>query len=158
MGEDKDHRCTAEQTTLRWKLPSFWGIRIYALFLLCFYLVFSCILCPPVSSADNSALSWKKPGCHLVGYTKEVKIPGCYTATVAMNACRGFCMTYSFPSDKDTLDRSNGDKYLTSHGSCCTIKSTHDVHVTLQCENDHQYRDTFKSAAKCDCAICDQSD
>ncbi|XP_072038369.1 thyrostimulin alpha-2 subunit-like [Amphiura filiformis] len=153
MGEAQ-HTCIG---AIWWRIPSYGGIRLYALFLLCFYLTICSILCPPVASQRSGGPNWKKPGCHLVGYKKEVRIPGCHSASVAMNACRGFCMTYSFPSDTDTLVRSQGYKLVTSHGSCCTIKSTHDVHVTLQCENNHQYRDTFKSAAECECAICDQS-
>ncbi|XP_033629803.1 thyrostimulin alpha-2 subunit-like [Asterias rubens] len=93
-------------------------------------------------------------GCHLVGYRKEVRVPGCHIEYVKMNACRGYCMTYSFLSDTATLERSGGTQLFTSHGSCCSITSTHDVHITLQCENNQVYKDTFKSAKTCSCALC----
>ncbi|XP_022087666.1 thyrostimulin alpha-2 subunit-like [Acanthaster planci] len=103
----------------------------------------------------TAADQWNpRAGCHLVGYQKEVRIPGCHTAWVRMNACRGYCMTYSFLSDSATLERSGGTQLFTSHGSCCVITSTHDVHITLQCENNQVYKDTFKSARTCNCALC----
>lgn len=65
--------------------------------------------------------------CIFTGYRKEVKVPGCHIEYVKMNACRGYCMTYSFLSDAATLERSGGTQLFTSHGSCCSITSTHDV-------------------------------
>lgn len=63
----------------------------------------------------------------LSGYKQLVEIPGCRAEEIRMNACRGYCMTYSFPSNVYTLFLSGGNHVLTSHGSCCTIKTTHDV-------------------------------
>lgn len=99
--------------------------------------------------------SWRRPGCHLLGFKKLVEIPGCRSAEIHINACRGYCMTYSFPSDIHTLFLSGGNHVLTSHGSCCTIKTTHDIHFTLECENNQVYQDVIKSASRCECSLCD---
>ncbi|XP_033105435.1 thyrostimulin alpha-2 subunit-like [Anneissia japonica] len=101
---------------------------------------------------------WEQPGCHVVGYTKEVRIPGCHVEYVQMNACRGYCMSYSFLSSQDTLQRSGGLQVFSSYGSCCTIGQTHDVNIVLQCVDNQVYRDTFRSARTCECSLCDVSD
>ncbi|XP_071503446.1 thyrostimulin alpha-2 subunit-like [Diadema setosum] len=97
---------------------------------------------------------WESPGCHLVGYTKRVRIPTCRETKVQMNACRGFCQSYSYPSDWATIQSSGGRQIFTTHGSCCSIASTHDIKIRLQCEDGFEYTDTFKSAASCECSLC----
>ncbi|NP_001268682.1 glycoprotein hormone alpha-2 isoform X1 [Strongylocentrotus purpuratus] len=97
---------------------------------------------------------WESPGCHLVGYTKKVRIPGCRETKVQMNACRGFCQSYSYPSNLATLQNSDYTQIFTTHGSCCSIATTHDVNIRLQCLDNYEYVDTFKSAASCECSLC----
>ncbi|XP_070577705.1 thyrostimulin alpha-2 subunit-like [Ptychodera flava] len=99
---------------------------------------------------------WQQPGCHLVGYVKKVRVPECHEEQVRMNACRGYCTSYSYLSSPETLEASGGTHVFTAKGSCCTIERTHDVAVTLQCLNGRTYRDIFKSAASCVCGICDR--
>lgn len=119
------------------------------------YVTLSCLLLWTFSLQGTSADSWRRPGCRLLGYEQLIEIPGCRSERIRMNACRGYCMTYSFPSNLYTLFLSGGDHVLTSHGSCCTIKTTHDVHFTLQCENNHVYENVIKSAASCECSLCE---
>jgi len=99
---------------------------------------------------------WERPGCHLVGYKTTVKVDGCHEEEINMNACRGFCTSYSIISPQEILDASGGTHVFTSRGSCCTIDETHKIYVTLQCENGKQYRDYFRSAKSCTCGLCER--
>ncbi|XP_077861716.1 thyrostimulin alpha-2 subunit-like [Saccoglossus kowalevskii] len=108
------------------------------------------------SAEANNVPYWQRPGCHLVGYVKTVRVPGCHEEEVRMNACRGYCTSYSYLSSPATLEASGGTHIFTAKGSCCTIDETHNVAVTLQCQNGKVYRDVFKSAKSCVCGICDR--
>ncbi|XP_072036703.1 thyrostimulin alpha-2 subunit-like [Amphiura filiformis] len=99
--------------------------------------------------------AWERPGCHLVGYTKEVRVPGCHMEEVPMNACRGFCLSYSYPSSLARLLESEGSQILTTTGNCCSIQETHDVNVWLRCENNEERLVTYRSAAACECSLCE---
>ncbi|XP_078000831.1 thyrostimulin alpha-2 subunit-like [Glandiceps talaboti] len=99
---------------------------------------------------------WQQPGCHIVGYIKKMKIPGCREQEVRMNACRGYCRSYSYLSAPATLEASGGTHVFTSKGSCCSIEKTHDIQVTLECENGLEYEDVYKSAKTCACGLCDR--
>ncbi|NP_001268687.1 glycoprotein hormone alpha-2 isoform X1 [Strongylocentrotus purpuratus] len=107
-----------------------------------------------LAAARQPLQPWQRPGCHLVGFTQKVEIPGCYVEMVAMNACRGFCNSYSYTSEWTTLVASQGRQKFTTYGRCCAIKDTHEVHVLLECENNIRKRVTFRSAASCECSLC----
>ncbi|XP_038073389.1 thyrostimulin alpha-2 subunit-like [Patiria miniata] len=93
---------------------------------------------------------WQSPGCHLVGYREIASASGCHMVAFQMNACRGYCLSYSSLSPYGAP----GDKLYETRGSCCSIRSTHDVIVILQCEDNKQLTQTYKSAATCDCSLC----
>ncbi|XP_071503449.1 thyrostimulin alpha-2 subunit-like [Diadema antillarum] len=120
---------------------------------LVFYASFLAYAMSP-SAVARKTMSWQRPGCHLVGFTKKVEIPGCYVEMVPMNACKGYCNSYSYPSDLVTLLSSGGQHEFTTYGRCCSIKDTHKVDVILECENYTRRIVTFKSAAECQCSLC----
>ncbi|XP_022087619.1 thyrostimulin alpha-2 subunit-like [Acanthaster planci] len=99
---------------------------------------------------------WESPGCHLVGFVKVATIPGCHTVRFHMNACRGYCLSYSILAPYSLM---SGSRIFKSVGNCCSIQDTHDVIVNLQCQNNEIRQVTYRSAASCTCALCsiDQS-
>ncbi|XP_071834209.1 thyrostimulin alpha-2 subunit-like isoform X2 [Apostichopus japonicus] len=107
------------------------------------------------SDADGTTPSWEQPGCHLVGFAKLIELDNCRTATVPVNACRGFCLSYSYPSDYERYITSNQRQRVITTGTCCSIIRTHDVNVVLNCINNQQRSITMKSAAECSCSLCE---
>ncbi|NP_001191641.1 glycoprotein hormone alpha subunit isoform X2 [Aplysia californica] len=110
------------------------------------------LFCPSVTPQRHS---WEAPGCHLVGHTRTVSIPGCVSFEVTTNACRGFCVSYAIPSPSHTL-AVNRNFVITSRAECCGIVDTHDVKVWVACRSGFQQK-TFKSARSCQCSICRRS-
>ncbi|PVD25804.1 hypothetical protein C0Q70_13464 [Pomacea canaliculata] len=102
-----------------------------------------------LSSARHS---WERPGCHLVGHTRVVRIPDCVPFRVTTNACRGFCLSYAIPSPMETTSY-NPDYVITSRAECCSIFDTLDVPVQVRCL-DGARTVVFKSARSCSCSIC----
>ncbi|XP_054707825.1 thyrostimulin alpha-2 subunit-like [Uloborus diversus] len=96
--------------------------------------------------------SWEKAGCHKVGHTRKIQIPGCVVFDVTTNACRGFCPSYTTPSPEWIL-RSNRRQTLWSVGQCCNIMEAEDVHVEVMCLGGMKHL-TFKSAIHCSCFHC----
>ncbi|XP_071801535.1 thyrostimulin alpha-2 subunit-like isoform X2 [Asterias amurensis] len=115
----------------------------------------SVCLCSLLATAQQRPY-WERSGCHLVGYSTLVQIPGCHKTRVDMNACRGYCVTYTLLSTFNQIV-SNNIRY-SSRGTCCAIGDTHDVIVILACENNEQKSVTYKSAASCSCTLCTQED
>ncbi|XP_013094496.1 thyrostimulin alpha-2 subunit-like isoform X2 [Biomphalaria glabrata] len=105
-----------------------------------------------VTSGERGRHSWEAPGCHLVGHTRTVSIPGCVPFEVTTNACRGFCVSYAIPSPPQTL-AFNPNFLITSRAECCGFVDTHDVNVWVACVDGYQQK-TFKSARSCACSIC----
>lgn len=96
--------------------------------------------------------AWEKPGCHRLGFTRKVYIPGCVRFELTANACRGFCKSYAIPSPVTT--RMNNPLHrFTSRAECCAIADTHDVKVQVRCKTGYKEL-TFKSAATCACSVC----
>lgn len=60
------------------------------------------------------------------GHTQRISIPDCVEFDITTNACRGYCVSYSIPSNEETL-RVNPNQLLTSVGQCCNIMETEDV-------------------------------
>ncbi len=60
------------------------------------------------------------------GHTQRISIPDCVEFDITTNACRGYCVSYSIPSNEETL-RVNRNQLLTSVGQCCNIMETEDV-------------------------------
>lgn len=50
----------------------------------------------------NSILHSEVNGCNLIGYTREVSIPGCVDFTITTNGCRGFCESFAVSSNLAT--------------------------------------------------------
>ncbi|CAG2179338.1 unnamed protein product, partial [Oppiella nova] len=82
--------------------------------------------------------SWQNPGCHKVvniqlnrinddniSHTQRISIPDCVEFDITTNACRGYCVSFSIPSNEATL-RVNPNQLLTSVGQCCNIMETED--------------------------------
>nr|QUP51995.1 glycoprotein alpha-2 [Urechis unicinctus] len=107
-----------------------------------------CIICIHASNGP----AWSTAGCHRLGHTREIHIPNCVKFRVTTNACRGYCTSYAFPSPSWVTDV-NPNHQVTSRGECCSITSTHDVHVNVRCTTGIE-RLTFKSAASCNCDVC----
>ncbi|CAL1528499.1 unnamed protein product [Lymnaea stagnalis] len=105
-----------------------------------------------VATGQGQRHSWEAPGCHLVGHTRTVTIPGCVPFEVTTNACRGFCVSYAIPSPSHTL-AFNPNFIITSRAECCGFLDTHDVRVWVACRDGYQQK-TFKSARSCACSIC----
>jgi hypothetical protein len=64
------------------------------------------------------------------GHTQRISIPDCVEFDITTNACRGYCVSYSIPSNEETL-RVNPNQLLTSVGQCCNIMETEDVRKDL---------------------------
>ncbi|XP_071162321.1 thyrostimulin alpha-2 subunit-like [Mytilus edulis] len=95
---------------------------------------------------------WERAGCHRVGHSRSVQIPGCVEFNVTTTACRGFCLSYAIPSPSRTL-LTNPLHQVTSRAECCSIEATHDVVVAVRCI-DGVREVTFKSATTCACNLC----
>ncbi|KAK2189025.1 hypothetical protein NP493_110g05021 [Ridgeia piscesae] len=113
------------------------------------------LLCVVFSMTASGRKPWEEPGCHLVGNTRTIYIPGCVAFHVTTNACRGFCSSFAFPSTSATL-QNNPLHVITSRAECCTIDTTHDVTVRVRCIKGYR-KLTFKSAASCSCSTCRHS-
>jgi len=105
-----------------------------------------------IDSNQVEGNAWEKAGCHKVGHTQRISIPDCVEFDITTNACRGYCVSYSIPSNEETL-RVNPNQLLTSVGQCCNIMETEDVKVRVMCLEGP--RDlVFKSAKTCSCFHC----
>ncbi|XP_046387557.1 thyrostimulin alpha-2 subunit [Ischnura elegans] len=96
--------------------------------------------------------TWDRPGCHKVGHTRKISIPGCVEFEITTNACRGFCESWSVPSAIETL-RYNANQLITSVGQCCNMMDTENIMVRVLCL-DGPRELTFKSAKSCSCYHC----
>ncbi|BFZ11682.1 hypothetical protein BsWGS_14721 [Bradybaena similaris] len=115
-------------------------------------LVVMLLLCVCLTVVKGNRRVWEAPGCHLVGHTRTVTIPGCVPFEVTTNACRGFCVSYAIPSSAHTL-AINRNLVITSMAACCGMADTHEVKVWVACRDGYQQK-TFKSARSCACSIC----
>ncbi|KAJ2942649.1 hypothetical protein O0L34_g11188 [Tuta absoluta] len=106
------------------------------------------ILVSRVISLESWGL-YSKPGCHLVGKTLNVSIPQCVPFTVKMNACRGYCESWSFPSIMMGFKRHP----VTSLGQCCNIMESEEVIKTAVCIEGYR-KIMFKSPLSCACDHC----
>ncbi|GAB6024971.1 Guanine nucleotide-binding protein alpha-2 subunit [Chamberlinius hualienensis] len=96
--------------------------------------------------------AWEGPGCHRIGHTRRISIPGCVEFDITTNACRGYCESYSVPSTQEIL-RINSQHIVTSYGQCCNMIETEDVKVSVACF-EGQRNLLFKSALTCSCYHC----
>jgi hypothetical protein len=55
-----------------------------------------------------------------------VIIPDCVEFFIMTHACRGYCESWSVPSEMDTVI-ANPHQAITSVGQCCNIMETEDV-------------------------------
>ena len=60
------------------------------------------------------------------GHSRPIEIKGCVSFHVTTNACRGYCVSYAFPSLSKTR-LNNPYHIITSKSRCCSISKTHDV-------------------------------
>jgi hypothetical protein len=60
------------------------------------------------------------------GHTRKVTIPDCVEFFIMTHACRGYCESWSVPSEMDTVI-ANPHQAITSVGQCCNIMETEDV-------------------------------
>ncbi|XP_059161890.1 thyrostimulin alpha-2 subunit-like [Physella acuta] len=118
----------------------------------CYVTVLVLALVTLLASGEGQRHAWEAPGCHRVGFTRTVNIPGCVPFDVTTNACRGYCVSYSVPSPIDTL-AFNPNFIITSKAECCGMVDTYDVKVWVACRDGFQQK-TFKSARSCACSIC----
>ncbi|XP_041351877.1 thyrostimulin alpha-2 subunit-like [Gigantopelta aegis] len=108
-----------------------------------------------VTTVTNARHSWERPGCHRLAHSRRVQIPGCIAFHVKTNACRGYCLSWAYPSPSNTRD-ANPNHIITSRAECCSIDETHDVKVRVRCIDG--FREiVFKSARSCACSICRRS-
>uniref|UniRef100_A0A4Q8K848 U16-Sparatoxin-Hju1a_1 n=1 Tax=Heteropoda jugulans TaxID=1358901 RepID=A0A4Q8K848_9ARAC len=113
----------------------------------------SCVVLSVVLIGSTVASkSWERAGCHKVGHTRKIRIPGCVVFDITTNACRGFCPSYSTPSPQ-WLTRSNARQTVRSVGQCCNIMETEDVLVEVMCLGGLKNL-VFKSAKTCSCYHC----
>ncbi|XP_077285260.1 glycoprotein hormone alpha 2 [Arctopsyche grandis] len=107
---------------------------------------------PEVSGDSPSVMfgekpAWQRPGCHRLGHSKKVSIPGCTPFTVTTNACRGFCESWAFPST------GRAPQPVTSLAQCCNIMDSEDIVVKVPCLEGERTI-TMKSATTCSCYHC----
>ncbi|KAG5669644.1 hypothetical protein PVAND_017528 [Polypedilum vanderplanki] len=96
-----------------------------------------------------------KLGCHLVGYTRKVNIPGCIEFSVTTNACRGFCESFAV-SSKFAVGPHRPEQPIISVGQCCNIMENEELKVKVRClEGIREV--TFGSATSCSCFHCKKS-
>ncbi|XP_015608427.1 thyrostimulin alpha-2 subunit [Cephus cinctus] len=103
------------------------------------------------SSIANSAV-WAKPGCHVVGHTRKIRIPNCVEFQMTTNACRGFCESWAVPTTLEAL-LVNPNQPITSVAQCCNMMETEDIQVSVLCLGGIKEL-TFKSAKSCSCFHC----
>ncbi|XP_053676202.1 thyrostimulin alpha-2 subunit-like [Anopheles nili] len=101
----------------------------------------------------NTLNTWENPGCHKVGFKQKISIPDCVEFSMIINACRGFCESFSMPSSPLALVGHKPPEPVTSVGQCCNIMETEDVQVRVLCVNGIRNL-TFKSATNCSCYHC----
>jgi hypothetical protein len=58
-------------------------------------------------------------------------IPDCVEFFITTHACRGYCESWSVPSEMDTVI-ANPHQAITSVGQCCNIMETEDVSFARQ--------------------------
>lgn len=90
--------------------------------------------------ADSGSSSvWEQKGCHIVGHTQRIDIPGCINFELTSNACRGYCLSYAIPSNQETL-LVNDQQMITSVGNCCAMTETEVVsflYENSECLTNH---------------------
>ncbi|XP_067942561.1 thyrostimulin alpha-2 subunit-like [Watersipora subatra] len=91
--------------------------------------------------------------CNLVGHQRRIKVPGCLPVVVTLNACIGYCNSYTIPMTAD-LRRAFPGFVMLTHGKCCSIAQTHDVTVEMHCLLTGRQQVVYKSAARCECLAC----
>ncbi|RWS28004.1 hypothetical protein B4U80_02213 [Leptotrombidium deliense] len=75
---------------------------------------------------NKSLKSYEK--LYLASHTQLIEIAGCPKFKLTTNACRGYCLSYTVPSNQDIISL-NPLQRLTSVGSCCTMGETEDVAI-----------------------------
>nr|XP_022918479.1 thyrostimulin alpha-2 subunit [Onthophagus taurus] len=103
------------------------------------------VLPSSVSSKD----AWQRPGCHKVGHTRKIRIPGCVEFEMITNACRGYCESWAIPSGP----KASPTQPITSVGQCCNIMESEPLEAVVRCLDGYK-KLTFKSAASCSCYHC----
>ncbi|UXI17284.1 Lysosomal-trafficking regulator [Sarcoptes scabiei] len=104
---------------------------------------------------NTKAIVWEQKGCHIVGHTQKIDIPGCIIFKLTSNACRGYCVSYAIPSNKEMIQY-NSKQLITSIGNCCAMTETEVMNVRVLCR-DGPKNIKFKSATKCGCFHCKKS-
>nr|XP_027199808.1 thyrostimulin alpha-2 subunit-like isoform X2 [Dermatophagoides pteronyssinus] len=118
----------------------------------CFWFGLMMILLVVLMADSGSSSVWEQKGCHIVGHTQRIDIPGCINFELTSNACRGYCLSYAIPSNQETL-LVNDQQMITSVGNCCAMTETEVMSVRVMCRNGPKDI-KFKSASKCGCFHC----
>ncbi|GMT09711.1 hypothetical protein PFISCL1PPCAC_1008, partial [Pristionchus fissidentatus] len=85
-------------------------------------------------------------GCHRVGRIVEIDDPDCEFMSVKVNACAGYCMSFSF---YDPIER----RMKAESSTCCRMDDSEEVVVELTCEKENRVV-RIPTALTCKCAEC----
>lgn len=90
---------------------------------------------------------------NLTGHSRTIEKPGCVKFRVKLNACRGYCVSYTIPIPFKQRFPAPEEQETLTKASCCNTISTEDIYVTTLCHSGFK-KFTFKSAKDCSCSMC----
>lgn len=105
-----------------------------------------------VSSRNPLQEAYANIRCGRVGYSLNVEVHNCEKKTVAVNICRGTCLSASIPNG------AKGEQVPMC--TCCTETQTESISVGLWCRSGPNsadfktYYHQVKSAVECSCTTC----
>nr|CAR94700.1 TPA: putative glycoprotein hormone-alpha2 [Trichinella spiralis] len=87
----------------------------------------------------------KKNGCSSTAVEKLITIPGCIPVRVQLNACRGYCLSWTVP---------DGRRTVASYAMCCRMVERELVEFETRCQESKREKFSFTSAVSCECFDC----
>ncbi|KRY30077.1 hypothetical protein T01_16310 [Trichinella spiralis] len=76
---------------------------------------------------------------------KLITIPGCIPVRVQLNACRGYCLSWTVP---------DGRRTVASYAMCCRMVERELVEFETRCQESKREKFSFTSAVSCECFDC----
>ncbi|KRY28488.1 hypothetical protein T01_10203 [Trichinella spiralis] len=106
--------------------------------------------------SSSSKLAWTKSAggdssnnlnifqqdCRIVAVEKLITIPGCIPVRVQLNACRGYCLSWTVP---------DGRRTVASYAMCCRMVERELVEFETRCQESKREKFSFTSAVSCEC-------
>ncbi|KRX89492.1 hypothetical protein T4E_8488, partial [Trichinella pseudospiralis] len=97
------------------------------------------------AAGDSSNLNLFQQDCRIVAVEKLINIPGCIPLRVQLNACRGYCLSWTVP---------DGQRTVASYAMCCRMVERELVEFETRCQESKWEKFSFTSAVSCECFDC----